>query len=139
MANRPINDPRTIEEVLNTKDRIAVVGLSPKPERDSYKVGEYLIEHGFDIVPVRPKAEEVLGRKNYESLKDIPGGVEVVDVFLNPANIGPVVEAAIETGAKYLWLQLGVVNREEAEKAREAGLNVVMDRCMKREHQRRSG
>ncbi|MCB2200357.1 CoA-binding protein [bacterium] len=131
---RPINDPKTIREALNPDSRIAIVGLSPKPHRDSHKVGQYLIDHGYEIVPVRPKADEVLGRKAYESITDIEGEVDVVDVFLNPDSVGPVVDAAIEKGAKIIWFQLGVVNEEAAEKARQAGLHVVMDRCIKIEH-----
>ena len=131
---RPINDPQTIQEALAEGSRIAIVGLSPKPHRDSHKVGQYLIDHGYDIVPVRPKADEVLGRKCYESVTDIGENVDVVDVFLNPESVGPVVDAAIAKGAKILWLQLGVVNQAEAEKARQAGLHVVMDRCIKIEH-----
>lgn len=131
---RPINDPQTIQEALHPDSRIAIVGLSPKPHRDSHKVGQYLIDHGYDIVPVRPKADEVLGRRCYESVTDIEGDVDVVDVFLNPDSVGPVVDAAIEKGAKIIWFQLGVVNEEAAEKARQAGLHVVMDRCIKIEH-----
>lgn len=136
MAARPINDPQTIQEVLDTEGRIAVVGLSPKPHRDSHKVGQYLIDHGYEIIPIRPKADEVLGRKCYESVTEIEGPVEIVDVFLNPDHVGPIVDDAIEKGAKYIWFQLGVVNEDAAEKAREAGLNVVMDRCIKVEHQK---
>ncbi len=134
---RPVNDPQTIEEILDTKGPIAIVGLSPKPHRDSHRVGQYLIDHGYEIIPVRPGADEVLERKAYGSLLEIEGDVEVVDVFLNPERLLPIVEQAIRKGVKYLWLQLGVVNDEVAELAREAGIHVVMDRCIKIEHGRR--
>lgn len=137
MNERPINDPNTIEEILDTGGRIAIVGLSPKQHRDSFRVGKYLVDRGYEVVPVHPKAEQVLGRKVRRSLSEIDGPVEVVDLFLNPDRVGPVVDEAIEIGAKYLWLQLGVVNEPAAEKARAAGLGVVMDRCIKIEHQRR--
>ena len=136
MDPRPINDRQTIAEALAKGVRIAIVGLSPKPHRDSHRVGRYLVDHGYDIVPVRPKADKVLGRKAYLDLKSVKGRIDVVDVFLNPDNIGPVVDQAIEVGAKVLWLQLGVVNGEAAERARHAGLHVVMDRCIKVEHAR---
>ncbi|MCB2210704.1 CoA-binding protein [bacterium] len=134
---RPVNDPSVINEILNTKGRIAIVGLSPKEHRDSYKVGKYLIDHGYDVVPVHPKATEVLGRKCYPNLEAIDGPVEVVDVFLNPDRVVPVAEAAAKIGAKYFWLQLGIVNDEAAEIARNAGLGVVMDKCIKIEHGKR--
>lgn len=137
--SRSVNDPATIQEVLDTKGRIAVVGLSPKEHRDSHKVAKYLLEHGYDIVPVHPKASEVLGRKCYPSLEAIEGPVEVVDVFLNPDRVLEVADAAVKIGAKYFWLQLGIINNDAANRANEAGLGVVMDRCLKIEHQRLKG
>jgi uncharacterized protein len=134
-AARAVNDPAVINDILDTRGRIAIVGLSPKEHRDSYKVAKYMIDHGYDIVPVHPKATEVLGRKCYPSLKAIEGPIEVVDVFLNPERVVPVAEEAIEIGAKFFWLQLGVVNDEAAEKARAGGVEVVMNRCIKIEHQ----
>jgi uncharacterized protein len=136
MSIRDINDPKTISEVLATKGKIAIVGLSPKEDRDSHKVGKYLQAHGYGIIPVRPKATEILGEKVYPDLKSIDGPVEVVDLFLNPERVGPVVDQAIEIGAKYVWFQLGVINEEVAEKARQAGLHVVMDLCIKKEHEK---
>ncbi len=136
-ALRPVNDPAVIKDILNTKGRIAIVGLSPKEHRDSHKVAKYMLDHGYDIVPVHPKATEILGRKVYPSLKDIEGPIEVVDVFLNPAYVVPVAEAAVEIGAKYFWLQLGITNDEAAEKAFVGGVEVVQDRCIKIEHQKR--
>ncbi len=138
MSIRDINDPKTISEILSTKGKIAIVGLSPKTERDSYKVGKYLQSHGFGITPVRPKATEILGEKVYPDLKSIDGPIEIVDLFLNPERVGPVVDQAIEIGAKYVWFQLGVINKEVAEKARLAGLHVVMDLCIKKEHEKKN-
>lgn len=134
---RPVNDPGIIEDVLNTKGRIAIVGLSPKEHRDSFKVAKYLLDHGYDIVPVHPKATEILGLTVYPSLKDVEGPVEVVDVFLNPDRVVPVAEAAIEIGAKYLWLQLGIENDEAVAKAVDGGVEVVQNRCIKIEHRKR--
>lgn len=134
MPTRPVNDPATIEEVLSTKGKIAIVGLSPKPDRDSNQVARYLIDHGYDIVPVNPVVAEILGRKSYPSVAEIEGDVEIVDVFRRPDQVMPVVDDAIKKKAKYLWLQLGVVNDEAAQKATDAGMHVVMDLCIKQEH-----
>jgi predicted CoA-binding protein len=139
MEKRAINDPAVIEEIINTKGKIAIVGLSPKTHRDSNKVGQYLLDHDYDIIPVRPKLDEVLGQKVYPDLESIPEPVEVVDLFLNPERVGPIVDKAIEIGAKYVWFQLGVINEEAAKKAQEAGLGVVMDKCIKIEHKRLKG
>ncbi len=121
-------------KILKAYRRVAVVGASPKPERPSYGVASYLIEHGYDVVPVNPNAGEILGRKSYPDLSSIPGKVEVVDIFRRPEDVPPVVEEAIKIGAKVIWMQEGIVNEEAAGKARGAGLEVVMDRCMKKEH-----
>jgi predicted CoA-binding protein len=122
---------REIRQILETAKTVAVVGLSDKPDRDSYKVAKYLQEHGFRIIPVNPTVDHVLGEKSYASVTDIPMQVDVVDVFRKPEAVMPVVQEAIDAGASTLWLQLGVVNEEAAEKAEAAGLRVVMDRCMK--------
>jgi len=132
---REINDPATIEEALSTQAPIAVVGLSPKPHRDSFKIAEYLIRNGYRVLGVHPGGEDVLGTRVVTSLSELKeDGIEVVDVFLNPDRLMPVVDEAIEIGAKILWLQLGVINEQAAEKARQAGLHVVMDHCIKVEH-----
>ena len=125
---------RAIRQILETAKTIAVVGLSDKPDRDSYQVAEYLQEHGYRIIPVNPTVNEVLGEKSYASLTDIPEQVDIVDVFRKPDAVLPVAQEAIDAGAATLWLQLGVVNQEAAEKAEAAGLQVVMDRCIKIEH-----
>ena len=134
-----MNAPVPIRQILETAKTIAVVGLSDKPDRDSYKVAKYLQDHGYRIIPVNPMVDEVLGEKSYASVTDIPEQVDVVDVFRKPEAVMPVVQEAIDAGARVLWLQLGVVNQEAAEKAEAAGLQVVMDRCMKIEHGRLLG
>ena len=125
-----------IEEILKNSRTIAVVGLSPKPDRPSYGVARYLQGQGYRIIPVNPGAQEVLGEKAYPNLSAIPERVDVVDIFRRPEDVLPVVEEAIKIGAKYIWMQEGIVNDQAAEKARRAGLAVVMDRCMSVEHQR---
>ena len=125
---------------------IAVVGLSRNPEKASNQVASYLKSHGYDIVPINPTANEVLGEKCYGSLLDLPvvlkRQIEVVDIFRRPADVPPVVKQAIELHEKYahpvvVWMQLGIVNEEAAAEARKAGLGVVMDRCMRIESERR--
>lgn len=130
---------RALRQILETAKTVAVVGLSDKPDRDSYKVAKYLQEHGYRIIPVNPTVDEVLGEKSYASVGDIPQQVDVVDVFRKPDAVLPVVQEAIDAGAGTVWMQLGVVNQEAAEKAEAAGLQVVMDKCMKIEHGRLLG
>jgi predicted CoA-binding protein len=132
-----------IVQILRNARTIAVVGLSDKPERPSYDVASYLMEHGYAIIPVNPKLEtgNWRGIKAYPSLRDIPAEarVDVVDIFRKSEDVPPVVDDAIAIGAKTVWMQLGIVNEAATEKARKAGLNVVMDRCMKIEHIRMGG
>ncbi len=123
-----------IPEILKSYRRVAVVGISDKPHRPSHFVSEYLLQAGFTIYPVNPRYEEVLGLKCYPNLQAIPEPVEIVDIFRRPDTVMPVVEEAIQIGAKVVWMQQGVVNHEAARKALEAGLMVVMDRCLKVEH-----
>jgi predicted CoA-binding protein len=130
-----LNDDK-IREILENCRTVAVVGLSPNPERDSHEVAKYLQEVGYRIIPVNPKAGRILGEKSYPDLSSIPGMVDVVDIFRSSENVPPIVDEAIKVGAKTVWMQLGVVNEPAAKKAAEAGLNVVMDRCMLREHKR---
>jgi uncharacterized protein len=125
-----------IRHILETSKIVAIVGLSDKPDRDSYRVAEYLQSQGFRIIPVNPIVASVLGERSYASVADIPEKVDVVDIFRKPDAVGPVVNEAIAAGARVVWMQLGVVNHIAAETARAAGLTVVMDRCMKVEHQR---
>jgi predicted CoA-binding protein len=129
-------EDREIKAILDNNQVIAVVGLSPKPDRDSHRVAKYLQDHGYRIVPVRPKAEEILGEKAYASLKDIPFPVDVVDIFRKVDAIPGIVDEAIDIGAKVVWMQLGLAENQSAQKAREAGLQVVMNKCIKIEHHR---
>jgi len=123
-----------IKEILESSRTIAVAGLSDKPERDSYQVADYLLEHGYKIIPVNPMISEWKGIKAYGSLKDIEEKIDIVDIFRRSEFVLQIVDEAIEIGAKTVWMQLGVINEEAAEKARKAGLNVVMDKCIKIEH-----
>jgi len=125
-----------IREVLAHPRRIAVVGCSPDSRRDSYRVARLLIERGHDVVPVNPHAEEILGRRCYPSLRDVPGSVEMVDVFRRSEHVAQIVDQAIEKGAKIVWTQLGVGDDQAGERARHAGLTVVMDRCPAIEYRR---
>jgi uncharacterized protein len=136
-ARENFADRADIDAILRMK-RIAVVGLSSDPGRDSYGVARYMQAQGYEIMPVNPKETEVLGRRAYPSLGDLPEPPEVVDVFRRPEFVPQVVDDAIAAGAKAIWLQLGVVDYDAARRAREAGLIVVMDKCIMVEH-RRSG
>ena len=120
--------------ILREFRRIAVVGISDRPERDSHRVAAYLQRAGYTIIPVNPNVAHVLGEQCWPSLDDAPGPIEVVDVFRRSELVEPVVAAAIRVGAKAVWMQDGVVNEDAAEKARAAGLLVVMNRCMLRDH-----
>ena len=128
-----------IEEQLAGSRTIAVVGLSPNPQRDSHRVAKYMQRQGYRIIPVNPEADEVLGERSYPDLKSVPEPIDMVDIFRRSEDVLPVVEEAIEIGAKYVWMQDGVVNEEAAEKALEAGLLVIMNNCVLREHLRRFG
>ena len=134
-------DIPTLRRLLDDSRRIAVVGISAEWHRPSYFVGKYLLEHGYTMIPVNPKYREVLGQPCYPSLTAAraAGAIDIVDCFRKAEDIGPLAEEAIAIGAKALWMQLGVVNHAAAEKAREAGLDVVMDRCVKIEHGRLFG
>ena len=131
-------DSQKIDRILHRYRRIAVVGLSRNPEKDSFQVARYLMDHGYEVLPVNPNAEELLGRTSYSSLKALPETPEVVCIFRKPSDVGPVVEEAIEAGAKVVWMQKRIVNNEAGRRALEAGLEVVMDRCMMVEHRRMS-
>ena len=126
----------TIAELLTSARTIAVVGLSSRRARPSYGVSEYMQSAGYRIVPVNPQESEVLGEKAYPDLDSVPVPVDIVDVFRRPEYVPEIVEAAIRIGAKAVWMQEGVVHEEAAERARAAGLTVVMDRCILKEHRR---
>jgi len=123
-----------ISRILKEFRNIAVVGLSPKRERPSNQVAAYLIEAGYNIVPVNPGHDEILGKKCYPNLEAIPEPIDIVDIFRKPADVTPVVDDAVKIGAKVIWMQQGIVNEEAAAIARKAGLTVVMDRCIKDDH-----
>jgi uncharacterized protein len=127
-----------IKDMLWNVKTIAVIGISPKEDRPSYIVASYLKSNGYRIIPVRPDGEEILGEKVYHSLSEIPKeiSVDVVDIFRRSEEVPPIVEEAIQRGANVVWMQEGVLHKEAGEKAEEAGLKVVMDRCIKKEHQR---
>ena len=127
-----------IKKILSRSKTIAVIGISPKEDRPSYIVAFYLKSKGYRIIPVRPDGEWILGEKVYRSLSEIPKeiGVDVVDIFRRSEDVPPIVEEAIQREAKVVWMQEGVIHKEAGEKAEKAGLKVVMDRCMKKEHQR---
>jgi len=122
--------------ILERYRRIVMVGLSSNPFRPSHFAAIYLLSEGYDVVPVNPRESEVLGRKSYPSVSAVPEPVEVVDIFREPAAVPAIVEEAIARHAKVIWMQLGVIHDGAAERARHAGLEVVMDRCMKIEHAR---
>ncbi|MBK9294037.1 MAG: CoA-binding protein [Oligoflexia bacterium] len=130
-----INDE--IKNILQKFKKIAVVGLSPDTSRPSYGVSRYMQEHGYEITPVRPGNEVILGVKSVESLKDLPQPVEIVDVFRKSEAVGEIVDEAISVKAKVLWLQEGVTNPVAEEKARQAGIIVISDKCILKEHRRR--
>ncbi len=133
-----LSDERIVE-ILTKYRKIALVGASPKPERDANEVMRYLLEKGYEVYPVNPRYEEVLGRKCYPSVLDIPDEVEIVDLFVRPEFTMEYVEQAIKKGAKVVWFQFGTFNEGAFKKAREAGLTAVAHRCIKQEHERLIG
>ena len=124
-----------MKDILLSTKTIASVGLSSNTEKVSYAIGLYLQGQGYHVIPVNPSADEILGEKSYPDLESIPEKVDVVQVFRRPEDIPPIVESAIKIGAKVVWMQEGIVNEEAAQMAREAGLQVVMDACMRATHQ----
>lgn len=131
-----IESDNDLRELITSARTIAVVGLSPKEHRDSHRVAKYLKEQEYRIVPVNPNATEVLGEHAYESLLDVPEKVDIVDVFRRPDAVDEVARDAVEVGAGTIWMQVGIVNESAAETADQAGLNVVMDRCLMVDHGR---
>ena len=127
------------ENLLRNAKTIAVVGLSSRRSRPSYGVSEYMQSNGYRIIPVNPNESEVLGEKAFGTLEEIPDHVDIVDVFRRSECVGEIVDAAIRIGANGIWMQEGVVNDEAAGKARAAGLEVVMDRCILKEHRKMVG
>jgi predicted CoA-binding protein len=134
-----MDDINTLRRILKENHVIAVVGLSADWYRPSYFAAKYMQEHGYRVIPVNPKYPSILGEKCYRSLRDIPEPVDIVDVFRKTEDVMPIAEEAIAIRAKVLWQQLGVRNEGAAEKARAAGLETVLDRCVKIEHGRLFG
>lgn len=134
-----MDDIKTLRRILRTNRTIAVVGLSANWWRPSYFVGKYLQEHGYRVIPVNPAYQEILGEKCYAALTDVPDKIDMVDCFRKSEEIPALAEEAIAIGAKCLWMQLSVINQAAADRATAAGLDVVMDRCVKIEHGRLFG
>jgi predicted CoA-binding protein len=133
-----MEDVAAITEILATAKTVAVVGLSSRPHRASYGVAETLQEHGYRIFPVNPNESEVLGEKCYASLEDIREKIDIVDIFRRSEFVPEIVDAAIRVGARAIWMQEGVADERSAERARRAGLFVIMDNCIAKElHKRR--
>ena len=141
-ANSPVQDtefatsPGERLRILERYSNIAMVGLSSNPYRPSHFAAKYLLFEGYNVIPVNPRETQILGRACYPSMTDIPGAAEVVNIFRAASDVPPLVEQAIEIGAKVIWMQFGVIHYEAAKRARDAGLEVVMDHCMKVEHGR---
>ncbi len=131
------DNERDIVEILETCRTIAVVGLSSKRFRASYGVSEYMQRAGYRIIPVNPEETEVLGGRSYARLEDVPEKVDLVNVFRRSEFVAPIVDSAIQVGARAVWMQEGVEDPQAAEKARAAGLLAVMDRCLLKEHRKR--
>ena len=125
-----------IRQFLENSKKIAVVGLSPKKDRPSNRVAKYLMKHGYEVVPVNPGQKEILGEKCYRSISEIPFNVDIADLFLNSARIPDAVDQAIDKGIKVIWMQLGIFHRDAGERAVSSGARVIMDRCIKIEHEK---
>jgi len=131
-----VSESEQIADLLKTAKTIAVVGLSSNPMRAAYGVSAYMQSQGYRIIPVNPEADVVLGEKAYKTLSDVPGQIDIVDIFRRSEFVGPIVDEAIKKGAKAVWMQETVVNEEAAQKARDKGIFVVMDRCILKEHRK---
>ncbi|MCP4470927.1 MAG: CoA-binding protein [Gammaproteobacteria bacterium] len=134
-----MTDIKDLRRILTDYKRVAMVGLSDDWSRPSNFAAKYLLDHGFEVIPINPKYDVILGQKCYADLRDIPTPVDVVDLFQRAERIPPFVDQAIEIRARVVWMQLDIVHEEAAQKARDAGLEVVMDRCMKIEYARLFG
>ena len=134
-----MNSDQELKNILLSAKTVASVGLSGNQQKESYWIAAYLQEQGYRVIPVNPTATEILGEKAYPDLGSVPEKIDVVQVFRKPEDVPPVVDDAIKAGAKVVWMQEGIVNHEAAQKAREAGLEVVMDACMRATHRRLIG
>jgi predicted CoA-binding protein len=133
--HRPPSDNQ-IKSLLLESTTIAVVGMSPKSQRPSNSVASYLIAQGYRVIPVNPEHNDILGLTCYPELRAIPGQVEIVDIFRQSSEVGPIVDQAVDIGARAVWMQQGIINHEAAKRAVNDGLLAVMDRCIKVEHSR---
>ncbi|MFC7076073.1 CoA-binding protein [Haloarcula halophila] len=135
----PVTDEAGLREILEL-DRVAVVGCSTTPGKDAHEIPKYLIEQGYDVVPVNPFADEIFGREAYDSLADVPGEIDIVDVFRPSEEVSGIVDEVLDRDdVEVVWLQLGIHDDEAVERAEAAGLRVVQDRCMKPTHQQLLG
>lgn len=134
--NLIFQNPDKIKKILSESHTIAVVGLSDKADRPSFGVALYLQNQGYKIIPINPNISFVLGEKAYPDLSSMTEKIDVVDIFRRSEDVGPIVDQAIEKRARFIWMQEGIINEPAAKKATEAGLEVVMDRCMLKEHKR---
>lgn len=134
-----MNRDHELKEILQSTKTIASVGLSSNQEKESYWIALYLQQQGYRIIPVNPTADEILGEKAYPDLDSVPEKIDVVQVFRRPEDVPPIVDDAIRAGAKVVWMQEGIAHEEAAQKARDAGLQVVMDACMRSTHRRLIG
>ena len=131
-----MNNDQEMREILLSTNTVASVGMSSNDEKESYWIVYFLKEQGYRMIPVNPTATEIFGEKAYASLSDVPDKIDVVQIFRKPEDVPPVVEDAIKIGAKVVWMQEGIVNEEAAQMARDAGLKVVMNACMRATHKR---
>jgi predicted CoA-binding protein len=134
-----MNNDQMMKDILLSARTIASFGLSSNPGKESYGIVQYLKSQGYRMIPINPTADEILGEKSYPDLESVPEPIDVVQVFRKSEDVPPVVDSAIKIGAKVVWMQEGIVNEEAAQKAREAGLQVVMDACMRGTHRRLIG
>jgi len=136
LCELPDNNPPSekIKNILRKYKKIAITGLSPKESRDSNRVARYLMEHGYEIIPVNPGQKEILGKPCFKTIRDIPFRLDMVNIFLNPERVPPVVDQAIEIGVGAIWMQLGIRQEESAQKAMAEGIEVIMNKCIMKEH-----
>jgi predicted CoA-binding protein len=125
-----------IRDILQNCRKIAIVGISPKETRDSNRVARYLIEQGYEIIPVNPGQRDILGIPCFKTLKDIPFHVDMADLFINPTRVPTIVDQAIDIGVRAIWMQEGVVHNDAASRARKAGIQVIMNLCIMKEHRK---
>ena len=131
-----VEDDKELRNILRSAHNVACVGVSTNPEKPSYGIFQYLLEAGYNMIPVNPTAPLVMGRRSYPDLASVPEKIDVVQIFRKPEDVPPVVEQAIQAGARVVWMQEGIVNQQAAERAEQAGLQVVMNRCMMKTHMR---